>query len=325
MKTIIPSNRIIGVYHIGNAFVKIPNRKIIDISSSAPGPWIASTWLRDPATGLWTNAPVPVTEYLTNGTFADWTGDNPNSWTVASEDANNYVTENPAGAMNIVSNNTSGVSCIQTTATPIGSWIKLEFDLTITTLGARLYPVNVSGMVAENIITPGTIVRTGRALANPSQAAAFVRHNGGASNFSIGTASVMSLPLSQLLAYRNYGRQVSIASAFTLITGIRGGVVSRLSVNPDGTFNFVHCWHDGTNLHLDTVINSYTVVSKVNAAADYGAGRIVKINFSAANTAQAFYNGTQIGADADISAVPAGTMAGLFLTGAGSLADPVIT
>lgn len=286
----------------------------------------APTWSRNPATSLWSNAPVPVTEYLTNGDFTNWTGDNPDNWTVANEDANNYVTENPAGVMNIVSNNTAAVSCLQLTAVTVGYWLRLQFALTVATLGARLVPASIDGLVTENITAPGTLVRIGRATANPSSAAAFFRHNGGACNFGVDNASVMALPLTQLLAYRNYGKQVSIASALTMTARQPGGVVSRLSINGDGTLNYVHCWHDGANLHLDTVVNSYTVVSKINTAAAYGAGQIIKINFSAANTAQAFYNGSQIGADQDISAVPAGTWAGLFSTSATvTLGEPVIT
>jgi hypothetical protein len=42
----------------------------------------------------------------TNSDFSAWTADDPDTWTVAQEDANNYITEHANGAR-IVSDNTS--------------------------------------------------------------------------------------------------------------------------------------------------------------------------------------------------------------------------
>ncbi len=50
---------------------------------------------------------VPVgddIEKLLNGNFFNWTGDDPDDWIVSAEDANNFVTEDPAGGCRLVSN-----------------------------------------------------------------------------------------------------------------------------------------------------------------------------------------------------------------------------
>jgi len=207
-------------------------------------------------------------------------------------------------------------------------WYRAKYDLkTVAQNGARVHFGTGTGAYngPQSTIAANNIICAGRAQGASPQNGGI--RGGGAASF-VGTVdnfTIQPFILSQLIAYRNYGRQVSIASAFTLTTGIPGGIVSRLSVNGDGTYNFVHAWHDGTNMRLDTVVNSYTVVSKVNAAAAYGAGRVIKINFPSANVAQALYNNVQIGGAADVSGVPYATAAGLFLTGPGTLGDPVVT
>jgi len=51
-------------------------------------------------------------ELTTNGDFADWTGDDPDSFTVGAEDANNYITEASGGnAARIVSDQSAAVYC----------------------------------------------------------------------------------------------------------------------------------------------------------------------------------------------------------------------
>lgn len=266
-------------------------------------PWIAPNWTRNPATGLWSNVPVAGDDVIINGEFAadtDWTKNA--GWSIADGKAT-------CNGLN------GGIYQIRHIA---GWWYKNTFDCTDYTSG--YVSSLIGGYPGLYINSVATISHIDRATINEIAGLYSVEFIG-----SVGSVVSDPLPIDQLIAFRNYGHQVSIASALTLTTGFPGGVVSRLSVNPDGTLNFVHCWHDGTNLHLDTVVNSYTVVSKVNAAAAYGAGRVIEIRLSG-NTTQAFYHGSQIGTDQDISAVPAGTYAGLFSTDSTvTLGDPVIT
>lgn len=57
-------------------------------------------------------------EVLTNGSLDDWTGDDPDGWTVSTEDANNYITEDN-GRARIVSDG----STIQMSQTPVTAGI----------------------------------------------------------------------------------------------------------------------------------------------------------------------------------------------------------
>jgi hypothetical protein len=67
-----------------------------------PGEWTGATWAI--SSGVAVNTPTVGSEILTpNNDFSAWTGDNPDNWSIysAPEDANNYVTENPAGQAQI--------------------------------------------------------------------------------------------------------------------------------------------------------------------------------------------------------------------------------
>lgn len=290
-----------------------------------PGPWIAPTWTRDPATGLWSSTGiVPDADVIVNGNFAAWTGDNPDWWTLwGTETGSSYVTEAPAGKCKIVSDG-GNMGIYKDPILTVGRWYKIGCDLdTVVSGGLRIN----TGYLNKDFSSPGEIYITAPAITG-GRSVYFVRVLSGC-NVTIDNAYAKLLILSQLIAYRDYGRQANIASALTMNAGI-GGVVSRLSVNSDGTFNYVDCWHDGVNLHLDTVVNSYTRVSKVNAAAAYGATKAPAIKYAGPNTAQAFYgtlgSEVQVGADQDVSAVPSGTFAGLFSTDPSvTLSDPVVT
>ena len=283
-----------------------------------PGPWIAGTWTRDPATGLWTNPGiVPGANVIVDGPFdtdigaGNWSGAN---WVIG---ATGVATHTPGAGTEL--SNVGGAAAV------VGKWYRLTVDFVSMTVSGGY--MRYGGSLSPYYTTIGSKTAVVRATTTIQ---AQITPNLNTWDGVVDNYTAKPLALSELIAYRNYGRQVSIASALTMTAGIPGGVVSRLSVNEDGTFNFVHCWHDGTRLHLDTVVNSTTVVSKVNATAAYGATKAPKINFPSANVAQALYgplgSEVQIGTDQDISAVPAGTYAGLFSTDSTvTLGDPVIT
>ena len=43
------------------------------------------------------------TNLIVNGDFVNWTADDPDDWDIFDGDVNNYVTENPVGAANLIS------------------------------------------------------------------------------------------------------------------------------------------------------------------------------------------------------------------------------
>lgn len=68
-------------------------------------------------------------ELAVNGDFANWTGDDPDNWSVVSEDANNYITEHANGAR-LVSDLSAGVYMRQDFTTETNKFYKLTVTLT---------------------------------------------------------------------------------------------------------------------------------------------------------------------------------------------------
>jgi hypothetical protein len=97
---------------------------------------------------------------VTNGDFANWTGDDPDDWFVGNEDANNYVTETVGGAAQVVSNDTAAVYVSQAISVTENTRRKLTFDITINTLGWRFDLTDVSNtadiIVIANYATDGS-------------------------------------------------------------------------------------------------------------------------------------------------------------------------
>jgi len=84
-------------------------------------------------------------EEITNGAFANWTGDDPDDWVISAEDAGNYITENPAGSAQIVSDG-SAISMTQTLALEGGKLYKTTFD--VDTVASGSIKVEVDGWTA---------------------------------------------------------------------------------------------------------------------------------------------------------------------------------
>ena len=83
---------------------------------------------------------VEIVEIATNHDFSNWTGDDPDNWTVANEDANNYVTEHASGAR-IVSNNTANLNITQVFSVTSGQ----EYNLVITKSNHTSGEIRISG------------------------------------------------------------------------------------------------------------------------------------------------------------------------------------
>jgi len=140
----------------------------------------------------WLDGEILGGELVTDGAFANWTGDDPNApWAVAGEDANNYITEAPAGVANIVSDNNSYIRLNQLLADLTdGEWYKLTVEIKVNTLGWRFYIENsdqygsltnytTSGIHTFYFTPNGTSVRV-----------YFARTTAGACNFEIDNVSV---------------------------------------------------------------------------------------------------------------------------------------
>jgi len=138
-----------------------------------------------------TGETLSATEKTLNGNFSAWTGDNPNNWTVASEDASNYITED-SGKARVVSNNTAAVGMTQEiTGLTAGALYLDSFDLAINTLGWRELVHMPSGTVYvafTNRTDHGTLTRHFTQVGT-SIKFYFYRNNTGASDYTIDNKS----------------------------------------------------------------------------------------------------------------------------------------
>lgn len=101
--------------------------------------------------------PTLGAELIVNGNFAAWTGDDPDNWTVANEDASNYVTESGAGGQaRIVSDNTKGVKLYQNVLTV--NWHRIALDVIASSGGGiALFDggtsIQIISSVASHLLT----------------------------------------------------------------------------------------------------------------------------------------------------------------------------
>jgi hypothetical protein len=93
----------------------------------------------------------PGSDVITNGDFANWTGDDPDNWTVVGETGTSYITENsPLGAQ-IVSDG-SNINMIQTAVMTVGKTYDISFDITQSNSGSiRLEDDGAAGTIWSGI------------------------------------------------------------------------------------------------------------------------------------------------------------------------------
>lgn len=273
-----------------------------------------NNWTYNSTTGLWSANPALGLEELLNGDFSAWTADNPDNWSVPAEDANNYVTENPAGKCQLVWNN---VIYIGQSTLVTGKWYRATIDIDTVTSGfGRITANNSWGLYS----TTGAKICTGLALG----ATIYFYRASASGNITIDNFSVKQLTSSDLFCLRNFGKQVALKSPLTIPVNMIGGVVSRYS----DANNFVLAYHDGTNAILYKCIAG-TYTNLISSAAAYADGRYIEIRWAGADTIQLYYNNAQIGANQDVSTVPAGNWGGMFMTGTAAdgcyIGTPVIS
>jgi len=103
-------------------------------------------------------------ELVTNGDFANWTGDNPDDWTlIGTEDANNYVTED-SSKCRIVSDGTD-IGILQTILT-IGQIYYYSVDVVTATTGRLNFSDGVASLAQLDTVQTyaGTFIAQGTQL-----------------------------------------------------------------------------------------------------------------------------------------------------------------
>jgi hypothetical protein len=147
-------------------------------------------------------------ELLTNGDFADWPADDPDSWTVFGETGANSVTENPAGQCNIISD--GGAVGVRQTILQNNTIYRVVVTCTVNSGGIKIGTVALDAL--KTISSSGTYdfnINTGSSGVNDTILQ--IARNG-ACNVSIDSITVQKIP--------------------TLVTN--GGFVDWTADDPDG-------------------------------------------------------------------------------------------
>ena len=91
-------------------------------------------------------------EEIVNGSFTNWTNDNPDNWIVLNEDANNYVTESLSGdELRMVSDNTATIQIRQENIITAGVTYKIVVDVTEVISGSIRFQLNNQQQILNSV------------------------------------------------------------------------------------------------------------------------------------------------------------------------------
>jgi hypothetical protein len=282
------------------SFAGLPNGPI-------PG-WLGTCVVSGGAASV---VPTAGAELLTNGNME--TGDPPTGWGALNGTLDGVADERPGGAgaqcLGVLRNGNNLPAARKAATTTTGAWYALSAWMRnvdssngvqlIIQDGGGTYPSS-GAFITGASWAPATI--TGRAISNSTYARLQVGAygaDGTSGRFDDVTFSPLLLPsLFSGPALRLGRADVRVRAAWSGTAGTQWGVAIVDSlINPTCG---LCAYHDGVNAHLDKFTTALTWVPLINAAADYGAGRVVEIRRSG-TTVQLWYNNVQVGADQTVS------------------------
>jgi len=282
-------------------------------SGGAGKVWTGATW--GVAGGVLSNTPTLGEELLTNGSFTDWTGDNPDWWTVSTEDASNYVTETgPTGQCRIVSNGTL-TYIKKDSIIDLGEWYQAQVD--ISALAGQLSIV-LGSSTEYGYTSTGSKTLTKRSLDSNSY---FMVKRVGATDVTFDNVSLKALTLSTLFRTTRESTPNVLASANLVITvGTQAGQVVRLD-DPANPQNFVIAYRDGARVKLDSCIGG-TYVNRISVVVTYVASAPLVV-VADGTSYDVYYNHTKVGSTSTFSdaALDNNLYHGTFSTYSGNTVD----
>lgn len=262
------------------------------------------------------NTPTEGSELIVNGDFTNWTGDDPDNWSPnAPEDANNYVTENPGGECQLISDNSVFIGVYQSVLVA-KTWYIVEIDIT----------ARVSGSLAVQAGSANTISllsSTGsKVIAGIADGPAFVLVKNSACDITFDDVSLKALTLSSLFSSLSANTQNVVADVdLVMSTETPAGLVICLD-SAASPANFIIGYHDGVwGVHLQKCVAG-TYTDLISAAAAYSPNATLRI-IKDDESVDVFYNGVKIGTTQTVSdvGVKDNTIHGLFSTYAGNTLD----
>ena len=237
-------------------------------------------------------------ELIVNGNFANWTGDDPDGWTVTGEvGADPEVSEVGAGQghggggnglANLFNSVTAGQPRIRQTIMTAGEWFQFELDID-TKISGSITLLDGIGFWGRTFSTTGSKFVTGgvnNALLQILVAAG--------SDITIDNVSVKLQTLTSLLNVLK--SQFELSDGFFIdvhINAVTGDTQVGAIWNYDGSNNFGMAYMDGTNLMVDkNVAGTYTNLANVAQAVT--PDQILRIeNPAGTNALSIKYNGVE--------------------------------
>ncbi|HSF80931.1 MAG TPA: hypothetical protein VLA49_06835 [Anaerolineales bacterium] len=245
-------------------------------------------------------------ELLENGGFTAWTGDNPDSWTVALEDANNYITENPAGKANLVSNNTANVTLSQSEAIggtlAVGDWVKTQWEQTVTGNYVRARLVNTDAALRN---FNGDQTTYGAARCTTNITVQFQKGTSGTTNYVLDNASLKVISFASMhVKMGNIGRKNGTYTCHPTVTdGSKAGILIEYKDANNFVLAMVDRWNGKATL-LKRIAGTYTEV--ITGSITYGAGNELKVSVNGVDHTL-YYNSVIVGSTTAISDSGLGT------------------
>jgi hypothetical protein len=300
----------------------------------APRTWTGSTCTVSSNKAIITPATFG-SEELTNGGFDNWTGDDPDSWTVSGESgADPEITEVAAGEAhadaptaggkhaNFYSSATDNAPTILQAITTANKWYYCEMDIdTETAAGAQL--LSHGGKFWDNCAN-GAGIYYFTFLADGANFSATGK--GPPLDVTVDSISVKELTLSELFSTVDAGQQdvvidVDIVhSAGKQVKGTCAGVVLCLD-DAATPANFIIAITNGNKLYLEKCVAG-TYTSLINSTYTYSSGATLRV-VKDGTSVSVFYNNAKVGTTQTVSdaGVKDNTIHGLFSTYASNTMD----
>jgi hypothetical protein len=259
-------------------------------------------------------------ELVTNGNFAAWTGDDPDSWALnAAEDANNYITQSPAGKAHIHTDATGGVfSQLGQGILTSGDWYSVSAAVSSFTSG-QYKLMDGTGYIVAELNTDG--------VATGTFCAADVDFRIDKNPYGVLTLDDVSCKKLTLFTLFRYPKPISVYSASVSANvemrdaNTQAGIV--LSVDDVATpANFVLCYIKNNDLTYKLNLFEYVAGVRTalisSAAITYVAGATLTVAKDRSDKCRVYYNGVQVGTEQTLTANTGGRH-GIFSTSSGNI------
>lgn len=306
-------------------------------SSEAAGPegqsapvvaWTGgATWTV--ASNKMVNTPTLGAELIVNGDFANWTGDDPDNWTVSGEVANDPEVSEAAtgeshadtptlggGWANIYS--TGAALEIYQNVLTAGTWYRGSYKAEITTGGINY---NNQGSSRSYRTTTGESIF----IFHATGIDVTLRRRTGTDDLNVDDVSTKAITLAELVNIPDLGITNVVAESEIAVDP--AGEWAGLAIGWDSQSspaNGIWIFHDGTNVIIQKVVaGAQTTVA--DTATAFSANALLKCHRDGSSV-EVFYNNVKIGSTVTISdaAILAGTRHGAFSTDATPTMDNVL-